>query len=248
MDAKSVSGTAARWLALTAGVAAGAYGTYVALTWARYGKASRGRPDEQDELLDRFMPAFDIAERHHIPMSAPAELTLAAAKQVSLWSTPAIRAIFRGRELLLGATPGPEPSHDGLLGEALAMGWGVLADVPGREIVVGAVTKPWEADVTFRALPPETFAAFDEPDYVKIAWTLRADPMDDDRSIFRTETRAIATDDSARRKFRLYWSCLSPGIILIRWLLLAPMRRAAERAARSSKAARSTVQNQGVSV
>jgi hypothetical protein len=107
----------------------------------------------------------------------------------------------------------------------------VLAEVPGRELVLGAVTQPWQANVVFRALPPETFAAFNEPDYVKIAWTLRADPVDATHSTFRTETRAIATDPEAQRKFRRYWSFLSPGIIVIRWMSLGPLKADAERRA-----------------
>jgi hypothetical protein len=105
----------------------------------------------------------------------------------------------------------------------------VLAEVPGREVVAGAVTRPWEADVTFRSIPPDAFAAFAEPDYVKIVWTLRADEIGDSASVFRTETRAIATDASARRKFRRYWAIVSPGIALIRWASLGPLRREAER-------------------
>jgi hypothetical protein len=62
--------------------------------------------------------------------------------------------------------------------------------------------------------PSGAFAAFAEPDYVKIVWMLRADPIGDTASIFRPETRAIATDLVARSKFRRYWSLLSPGIIL----------------------------------
>jgi len=81
---------------------------------------------------------------------------------------------------------------------------------------MGAVTQPWYADVVFRPLPPDQFAAFNEPGYVKIAWTLRADPIAQTESVFRTETRAVATDASARVRFRRYWSFLSPGIILIR--------------------------------
>jgi hypothetical protein len=60
---------------------------------------------------------------------------------------------------------------------AKSLGWGVLAEVPGGEIVMGAVTKPWTANPVFRALPPDAFATFDEPDYVKIVWTLRADRL-----------------------------------------------------------------------
>jgi hypothetical protein len=108
----------------------------------------------------------------------------------------------------------------------------VLADVPEREVVVGAVTKPWEANVTFRALAPDQFAAFSEPGYVKIAWTLRAESIGTTDSIFRTETRAVATDATARAKFRRYWSFLSPGIILIRWAILGPLKSEAERRAR----------------
>ena len=55
-------------------------------------------------------------------------------------------------------------------------------------------------------------------------------------SIFRTETRAVATDAAARAKFRRYWSFLSPGIILIRWAALRPLRAEAERHAQLSSA------------
>ena len=108
-------------------------------------------------------------------------------------------------------------------------GWSVLAEVPGREVVMGAVTQPWEANVIFRGLPPSEFAAFNEPGYVKIAWTLRADPVSPNESIFLTETRTVTTDPSARARFRRYWSFLSPGVIVIRWMTLRAVKTAAER-------------------
>ena len=85
-----------------------------------------------------------------------------------------------------------------------SIGWGVLAEVPGREIVMGAVTQPWYANVVFRPVPPADFASFDEPDFVKIVWTLRADPIGPRDSVFRTETRVQTTDAAARAKFRWY--------------------------------------------
>jgi hypothetical protein len=118
-----------------------------------------------------------------------------------------------------------------------SIGWGVLAEVPGREIVMGAVTQPWKANVVFRPLLPDDFVAFDEPGFVKIAWTLRADPTDTGASVFRTETRVVATDAAARSRFRWYWARFSPGITLIRWLLLQPLRREAERRTREDDAA-----------
>jgi len=112
-------------------------------------------------------------------------------------------------------------------------GWGVLAEIPDREVVIGAVTQPWEANVVFRHVAPQKFSDFHEPGYVKIAWTLRADPAGDQHSVFRTETRAIATDLDARIRFRRYWSFLSPGIILIRRSMLNSLRGEARRRARS---------------
>ena len=223
-----------KWSAMTFAVAAAAYGAYVGIAWCRYGKVTPPAADEEDPLLNRFLPAYEIVERHRIRVEAPAAVTLAVARDSDLQASPLVRTIFRAREIMLGATPGERRSPRGLLAEMQSIGWGVLADVPGREIVMGAVTKPWEANVTFRGLPPDQFAAFNEGGYVKIAWTIRADPITASESVFRTETRAIATDPNARAKFRRYWSFLSPGIIVIRWALLGPVKKEAELRAREA--------------
>jgi hypothetical protein len=219
----------AKAAAIALAAVAGAYAARAGLTWYCYGRASESAdPGERDEILDRVMPRYDVVERHRIHVAAPAEVTLAAASEQDLMEVPLIHAIFRSREIVMGAAP-RSPKSRGLLEMTEALGWGVLAQVPGREIVMGAVTRPWEADVTFRALPPAEFAAFAEPGFVKIALTLRADPVGAETSVFRTETRALATDAVARARFRAYWSWASPGIALIRRLSLRPLKRAAER-------------------
>jgi len=228
MNPKKYVGAAVRCVGATIGIAAAAYGAYVGISWFRYGHAAPASPEAQDQLLDRFMPSYEVAERHHVRVGAPAAVTLAAAREIDLQGSALVRTIIKARELILGATPGDRRRPSGLLAEMQSLGWGVLAEVPGREIVLGAVTKPWEANVRFRTLPAEQFAAFNEPGYVKIAWTLRADPISATESVFRTETRAIATDTTARAKFRRYWSFLSPGIILIRVAVLGPLKTEAE--------------------
>jgi hypothetical protein len=152
-----------------------------------------------------------------------------------LEQSPIVRGIFKAREWIMRSHPTPEPKSRAFLARMRAIGWGVLVEHPGREVVMGAVTQPWLGDVVFRPLPPEEFAAFHEPDYVKIAWTLRADPLTATESIFRTETRVVATDPAARRKFRRYWAFASPGIILIRWVSLGPLKTEAERRSRMSE-------------
>ena len=223
-----------RMVAAGLGVAAATYAGSAAFTWYRYGTPKPGAPDEADPLLDRFMATYEVVERHNVRVRAPARITLTAAYEQNLLGSPVIRAIFRARELALGSTPDERARPRALLPQMLSLGWGILAEVPGHEIVMGAVTRPWEPNPRFRALAPEHFAAFDEPDYVKIVWSLRADAIGAHESVFRTETRAVATDDLARLTFRRYWALVSPGIALIRRASLGPLKADAERRARIS--------------
>ena len=212
-------------------VAAGTYTGWAAASWRRYGHPAAPAAADRDELLDRFMPIYDVVERHRIGVRAPADVTFSAAREQDLLGVPAIRAIFKTRALVLGGAADQRPQPRALLAQMQSLGWGVLAERPSREVVVGAVTRPWEANVTFRALPPGDFAAFDEPGFVKIVWTLRVDPVGDEASVFRTETRAVATDPLARVRFRRYWAFASAGIATIRFLSLRPLKREAERRA-----------------
>jgi hypothetical protein len=210
---------------------AAAYGAYVAAAWLRYGRPRRASAEEADSLLDRFMPEYDVVERRSIQINAPAEVALRAACRLDLEGSCLVRAIFKGRELLLGARSDAKPLPRGLLAKTKALGWCPLAEVLDREIVMGAATEPWAANPVFRPLAPEDFAMFRDPGFVKIAWTLRADPVNMTKSIFRTETRVFACDPVARAKFRKYWAFLSPGIILIRVATLRSLKREAEREA-----------------
>ena len=236
MTSRSTTRTTGAWLAAGIGLAAGAYTAWVGLTWARYGTAVY-HDDGEDPLLDTFMPVYEVVERHQIHVAAPAAITLAAAREIDLLHSPVVRAIVEARELILGATGDDRVRPRGLVAELQSLGWGILAEVPEREIVVGAVTQPWEANVTFRALPPAEFTTFSEPGYVKIAWTLRADPAADDTSVFRTETRALATSPDARARFRTYWSFVSPGIALIRVVATRLVKREAEQRAEGRRTA-----------
>jgi hypothetical protein len=100
---------------------------------------------------------------------------------------------------------------------------------------MGAVTRPWEANVRFTAVEPERFADFAAPGLVKIVWTLEAEPLGAALTRLRTETRVQPTDPEARRRFRRYWRWFGRGIVLIRWLLLPAIRREAERRFRSTR-------------
>ena len=235
MNARRLARIAWRCSAVSLGIGMAAYVSYAAAAWLRYGHVQPTTGDESDALLDHVMPTYEIVERHRVRVAAPAEVTFAVAAEMDLQQSRVVRSIFKGRELLLGSKAEDKNRPRGIIAFMKSLGWEVLAETPGREIVMGAVTQPWEADVVFRGLPAEAFAAFRDPGYVKIAWTVRADPAGEGQSIFRTETRAVATDPVARLRFRRYWSFVSPGIILIRRAMLAPVRTEAERRARDSQ-------------
>ncbi len=184
-------------------------------------------------LPDRFIPAYEVAERHHIRVAAPAAITLAAATEIDLTQSAVIRAIFKARELVLRSRPDGVARPRTLLAQTKALGRGVLAEIPDREIVMGAAAQPWMANVEMRAPPPDQFAAFHEPGYVKIVSTLRADPLGPADSVARTETRVTTTNPTARAQFRRYWPFFSPGIILIRHISLGLVKREAECRART---------------
>jgi len=184
-------------------------------------------------LIDRFIPRGDVDECHEILVRAPAHVVLEEARRFDFYSIPAVRGIFWLRARFLNAHDRRSPVGGGFVSEALAMGWGMLVERPGRELLVGAVCRPWIGDVRFRAIAPPDFADFFEPDLVKIVWTVEVEPVKPRLTLLRTRTRAVATDDCARRKFRAYWRKFGAGVIVIRWLLLPAIRREAERRQRA---------------
>jgi len=179
--------------------------------------------------LDRFIPQPEVRERFEIVIAAPADLVMQTAVDFDMHSLPLVKAVFRLREKLMRATPSAPRTPQGIVAETRALGWGLLAETPGRLIACGATCQPWLADVKFTPVAPEQFAAYAEPDQVKIAWTLEAETLGPTTTRFAQETRAVATDEAARLKFRRYWRWARFGIVAIRLLLLPAVRRAAQR-------------------
>ena len=157
LNGKRWAGRAMRGASVVVGLAATGYVAYVGLAWYRYGNVTAPLTEESDALLDEFMPEYEVAERHHVRVRAPANVTLAAAMETDLPKSDVIRGVLEARALILGADPDDGNRPRGLLAQTTSLGWGVLAEKPGLEIVVGAVTQPWMANVVFRALLRDDF-------------------------------------------------------------------------------------------
>lgn len=222
--------TQRRWIAFAISVAVlvvpVGWAAYAAMTWLRFGHTERRATN--DVVMERYIPRYDIAEVHRIRVAAPPAAVYAAAMALDLKRSPVVSGIFRSRELMLRARPDPRPSLP-ITRELVAIGWGPLEDVPGHHITFGAVTQPWKPNVTFRALKPRDFARFDSAGFVKIVVTFAVDSIGPRDAVFRTETRAVATDADSHSRFRRYWSVFSPGILIIRREALRMVKRDAER-------------------
>ncbi len=208
-------------------------GVVAATGWRRFGRKTAAA--DGDPLLEVYMPDYDVIERDSIRVDAPAEIAYQAACGLELERSALIRAIFRLRQIALLERPASAGLP--LVEQARQWGWGVLAEEPGRVIVFGAATQPWTASPQFRSLPPARFAGFREPGFVKIAWVLRAKPVGGQISVALTETRAAATDECARRRFRRYWAIVWPGVKLIRKAALLAVRHEARRLTRRRSSA-----------
>jgi hypothetical protein len=181
-------------------------------------------------LIDQFVPLPDFREQHHIDVHAPAAVVLDIAAKMDIQTLPVVHALIWIRGKVMGAHDAPRKST-AFLDELKSLGWQVLASVDDGIHVLGVVARPWTADVGFRGVPADRFAAFDEPDLVKIVVTLEAEPIAQGLTRFTTETRVKATDARALRKFRRYWRKVLPGIVLIRLAMLHALKRDAEAAA-----------------
>jgi hypothetical protein len=179
-------------------------------------------------LIERFLPQSDYCLRHETLVHAPADRVFVLAWNLDVQSHRLVRGILWLREKLHHGAPEPPRRGRGLMAEATSRGWGVLAYRPFREVVMGAITQPWKRGATIAGLPPEQFATYAEPDRVKIAWTIKVEPLGPALTRLRTEACAQSTDAAARGKFGRYWRLRAVEITLIRNLLLRSVCREAE--------------------
>ena len=199
--------------------------------------------DHELLLIDQFVPAFDLSVVHAQVFRATPARCYQVASELDLFQTPVIRVLIGIRDLprraagtLRGrlSTTSPPPSRRTFrLRDMVDLGWILLGERPGAELVLGQVGRPWKGVAVSTGLPttPEQFTSFVEPGFAKIATSLRVDPYGNDSSILTMETRVCVTDDASRRRFSRYWLVIGPFSSLIRrmalHLLSTELRRSA---------------------
>jgi hypothetical protein len=179
-------------------------------------------------LLDRFVPTYDIRERHTLDVAAPAERVLAATRDLTARELPLFLVLMglRGLPVLLRGRLPFRPDRP-ILEDFLRLGFVTLAETPD-EVVLGGIGRFWRPTGGLRRVSAEEFADFDEPGWAKAIVNFHAERRDD-HTLLSTETRVAATDESSRRNFRRYWRVIWPGSVAIRIVWLRAIRRRAQR-------------------
>ncbi len=168
-------------------------------------------------LLDSALPAWDHRTRHTLRVDAPPAALLAAVDALTWREVPVFRLLLTLRGLAGSAVTSAAP----VLSWFASQGFRELARTGDELLVVS--THPVRRRLR-PATPPsiDAFRACDEPGYVKIAFTFTVTP-----GVLATETRVLATDPRARRRFAVYWFVIRAGSGLIRRVWLRAIRRRA---------------------
>jgi hypothetical protein len=174
-----------------------------------------------ETLLNEVMPAYDAEETHSLWMPAEPEAAYEAVKAVSAREVRLFGPLMRLRTF--GRSSRVFASNTPLLEEMQSVGFMLLGERRGEELVVGAIGRFWSP---FGNKPRmvDDFAAFDEPGYAKAALNFIVRP-EGGGSRVTTETRIVGTDAAATRKFRRYWLLIRLGSGAIRRSWLKAIRR-----------------------
>ena len=184
-----------------------------------------GTSADEPLLLDSYLGEYDVAEVHACVVNGDVKATWEAIRNADLSSIPVVHSLLvlrsvpgRLRAIKSGeAAPAPPPFS---FGDMPRVGFQLLSERPA-EIAFGFVGKPWKIGAEQPlAIGPDDFAAFSDPGYAKVAFSIQAKPYGTHRTLITTETRTATTDAATRRRFAAHWKLIAPFSALIRRLIL----------------------------
>jgi hypothetical protein len=180
-------------------------------------------------MLDELIPTPRLIELDRIDLAAPPERVWALVRHGNLARSPLIHSLFALRALP-GHLAGHREQHslriDDLRSSLERPGFQLLLEHAPHFFAVGAIGKVWRGDIPFTHVRGvEEYAAFSEPDFIKVAWSIRLAPLGNQDTRLELEVRVDATDDGAWSKFERYFRLVGPGSHFIRRTLLSGLAK-----------------------
>jgi hypothetical protein len=189
-------------------------------------------------LIKELMPEPDIVMRHLRGVHAPPERVFAALSTVDfgksgllslLFALRGIPALLTAPKETLGRIRARKPGSALTLRRITKEGFGLVAERPGQEIVLGVTGRFWKASAKLQPAGRELFRAGPAEGDALVAWSFLVEPAPKDHSRLITETRIKAADVDTLLTLKRYWRVVHPGSALIRRSMLAAIAREAGR-------------------
>jgi hypothetical protein len=175
-------------------------------------------------MLDDFLPGYDVHKVHSTTIAARPEHVIEAVREVTAREVPLLIALMA---LRTGPRARRLSSSRTILSQFERGGFVALREGP-EGVAYGGIGRFWTPSGGLRRVAPSEFVAFGEPGYGKAVFSFELEPRGEGTQL-TTETRVLATDEFARRRFRRYWRLIHPGSAAIRIAWLRGIRRRAER-------------------
>jgi hypothetical protein len=179
-------------------------------------------------MLEQLIPVPRKVESDSVDLAAPPDLVWAYVRHADLGDSPLTRALFALRTLPSPHDPTAPAATlciDQLRSSVAHPGFQLLGEDAGRELTVGAIGRVWQLDIPFEHVADaDAYARFARPGWIKVAWSIRLEPLGQAATRLRFELRVDATDEVSWRLFTRYWHVIGPSSHFLRALLLSRLR------------------------
>jgi len=181
-------------------------------------------------LIDDAAPHPDAAEFHEIKVHASPDVVYRALWTTDLRASPIVKSLLALRSLpavVMGRKTSAATSAV-TLRRIIDRGFGLLAEEPGREILLGVAGRFWRPTGNVEPFDRDSFSRPVPPGMARGLWNFKVVAAGDRETILSTETRVTCGDPASRRRFRLYWLVIRPFSGLVRIIMLRAIRDAAQ--------------------
>jgi hypothetical protein len=183
-------------------------------------------------LIDDFLPHWHVGSHHELLIHASPQRAYTAIWETDFASSFVVRTL-----LTLRAVPArfsqpkalPSSSRRLTLRDVLQHGFCLLAEDPGRELVLGVTGRFWQLSGNLEHSEPSEFRRPLPPGIARAAWSFVVSERGSATSLVATETRVACGDEASLRRFHRYWSVVGPFSGFIRTRMLKAIRATAER-------------------
>jgi hypothetical protein len=187
---------------------------------------------ESGTLLDQLVPNWDVRSHRTLWIAAEPHHVFLTARHIDLGASWPVRALMAVRAAPAAVamlfrrhqqTAQPRDRLQSIGGASFTL----LAEIPGREFVLGLMGRFWTATGGLVAADAEQFRQPAPPGQAQAFWSFHVVPCHGGTQLY-TETRVRCGDDVSRRHFTRYWTVVGLGSDIVRWSILRQIRGLAE--------------------